>query len=100
MVASSDESGVFSEPAFSYAFGTAVYTAGEQQTGKNPDARSDIYSLGITLYQLTTGRLPEKKHEDEVFNCKKEKSVNGFLPIIKKCMEEDPKNRYGLLWKV
>lgn len=94
VVASSDESGVFSEPAFSYAFGTAVYTAGEQRTGKNPDARSDIYSLGITLYQLTTGRLPEKKHEDEVFNCKKEKSVNGFLPIIKKCMEEDPKNRY------
>ena len=38
--------------------GTAMYMSPEQITGEQPDRRSDIYSLGVTLYEMVSGQPP------------------------------------------
>ena len=38
--------------------GASAYISPEELTGKRGDARSDLYSLGVTLYEMTTGAIP------------------------------------------
>jgi tRNA A-37 threonylcarbamoyl transferase component Bud32 len=40
------------------AFGTPLFTAPEVLEGESPSARSDVYSLGVVLYRMLTGRYP------------------------------------------
>lgn len=46
------------EPDVSGATGTPYYMAPEQILGEPPDKRSDVYSLGVTFFQMATGTLP------------------------------------------
>jgi len=86
--------------------GTPEYMSAEQVEGKEVDGRSDIYSLGVILYEMVTGRVPFEgdtplsialKHKTEAAPDPRE--VNAQIPedlssLILKCMEKDKGKRY------
>jgi serine/threonine protein kinase/tetratricopeptide (TPR) repeat protein len=86
--------------------GTPEYMSPEQVEGKEVDQRSDIYSLGVILYEMVTGRVPFEgdtpftigvKHKSE--EPKDPKEFNTQLPedlnlVILRCLEKDKENRY------
>ena len=85
--------------------GTLPYMSPEQLRGENLDTRSDIYALGIVLYEIATGQrlysssLP--RLVDEILNrpASPPSSINGKLSakaddIILKCLAKDPEDRY------
>lgn len=63
------------------------------QAGKLLDVRSDIYSLGATLYHLISGRRPAQNAEQVLPLNKKDCSIE-VAEIINKAMEPKPENRY------
>jgi tetratricopeptide (TPR) repeat protein len=86
--------------------GTPAYMSPEQVKGTNPDHRSDIYSLGLILYEMATGVLPFKAestlqlmYQQVNERPKNPRTLNPDLPdyvarIIMKCVEKDPARRY------
>jgi eukaryotic-like serine/threonine-protein kinase len=90
----------------SVLIGTPEYMSPEQTEAKEVDHRSDIYSLGIILYEMATGRVPFEgdtalsiamKHRGEI--PKDPKQFNPNIPdnlsgVILKCLEKDKAKRY------
>ena len=89
-----------------FAAGSAPYVSPEQLTGSREDPRSDIFALGVVLYELATGKLPFGV--PDTLNAMKNRlwasptpprarvpTIRPWLQeIILRCLEPDPARRY------
>ena len=87
--------------------GTAGYIAPELLQGKRVDARGDIWSLGVMLYEMLSGRQPfDAESRERLFYaiCHDEpeplRAASGELPaeagrVVAKALAKDPERRYG-----
>ena len=92
---------------FTATMGTADYISPEQIKGKRGDGRSDLYAMGVILYEMLTGKLPftgtnpMEVMNDRLLNYPVPPTVQepGVSPqlqeVLYRALERDAKNRYG-----
>jgi serine/threonine protein kinase len=92
---------------FSQSMGTPDYISPEQVRGKRGDARSDVYAMGVMLYEMLTGVVPFSGPNP--FAVMNDRLLNQPVPpreletsitpqiqeIVYRAMEREPKNRYA-----
>jgi Tol biopolymer transport system component len=86
--------------------GTVAYMSPEQAEGREVDHRTDIFSLGVMLYQMATGHLPFQGDTAMSVlsavlkeNPRSATELNPALPsafprVLKTCLQKDPERRY------
>jgi serine/threonine-protein kinase len=83
--------------------GTPYYMSPEQTLGKNVDHRTDIYSLGVTVFEMATGTVPFKEGNIPYHHVHTPppdvREIRSDLPetlaaVVNRCMMKDPARRY------
>lgn len=89
------------------SYGTPAYVAPEQTYGEPPTPRSDLYSLGVILFELITGHLPFSGNKGELLEAHRTAPIPrlppklGVLqPLLDKMLEKVPSNRLQSLWEL
>jgi serine/threonine-protein kinase len=84
--------------------GTPFYMSPEQTLGKSVDHRTDLYSLGVTLFELATGQLPFRRGNVPYHHVHTPppdpRTLNAKLPdpladVILRCLAKAPDDRYA-----
>src|SRR6202012_2910487 len=83
--------------------GTPYYVCPEQIDDRDPDARGDLYSLGVVFYEMLAGQLPFMgKTLAEILAAHRTAPVprlpdglSAYQPIISRLLAKDPKDRYA-----
>ncbi|HMJ08672.1 MAG TPA: protein kinase, partial [Pyrinomonadaceae bacterium] len=88
-------------------YGTATYAAPEQAKGERADARSDIFSTGVLLYEMLTGiwafqgkTVIDVRHQvlygtpKPITELRRDPFPPQLQAIVDKALQKDPKNRY------
>jgi serine/threonine-protein kinase len=92
---------------FSHSMGTPDYVSPEQVKAKRGDSRSDLYALGVILYEMATGEVPfegpnplvvlnDRLVNDPIPPCERDPQISPQLQeIIYRALERNPANRYA-----
>lgn len=96
-----------SKTSSGHALGTLGFTSPEQITNLNADARADIFSFGVILYHMLTGKIPFTGENEialiySIFNSEPQKpsEINALVPgaideLTARCLAKSPAERYA-----